>query len=65
MTDTRIEEALDLITRYGGIDGDHHKTWVLDQVVRLLAPDYDEWVRNYQHGEDGPETYLWDAGIAP
>lgn len=24
------------IERYGGIDGDHHKTWVLDQVARIL-----------------------------
>jgi len=28
--------ALYFIGRYGGIDGDHHKTWVLDQVARIL-----------------------------
>ena len=28
--------ALYFIDRYGGIDGDHHKTWVLDQVARIL-----------------------------
>lgn len=31
-----IKAALRLIERYGGIDGDHHKAWVLDQVARAL-----------------------------
>ncbi len=28
--------ALEYIERYGQIDGDHHKLWVLDQVTRIL-----------------------------
>src|SRR6202012_2839880 len=28
--------ALYCIERYGTIDGDHHKAWVLDQVARIL-----------------------------
>lgn len=28
--------ALYYIERYGGIDGAHHKDWVLDQVCRIL-----------------------------
>lgn len=63
---TREQKALDLILRYGGIDGAHHKQWVLDQVVRALTGDkYDEWVATYCDGEDGPDTYAWDEGIAP
>ena len=62
----KIDEALSLIFQYGGIDGDHHKTWVLDQVVRALTGDgYDAWVANARDGEDGPETYDYDVGIAP
>jgi hypothetical protein len=61
----RISEALDLIMQYGGIDGAHHKTWVLDQVVRVLADDYDQWVADAKAGDDGPDTYEWDEGIAP
>ena len=61
----RIDEALDLITRYGGIDGAHHKQWVLDQVVRVLAPDYGDWLAEYAIGEDGPHTYQWDQGVPP
>lgn len=33
----RIQEALKIIGRFGGIDGLHHKQWVLDQVVRILT----------------------------
>lgn len=82
--------ALDFIMRYGGIDGDHHKTWVIDQVVRALHnvpvtvtrrswndgsfrddveqstnEAYENWVKSYKDGEDGPDTYEWDVGIAP
>jgi len=28
--------ALLWIEKYGGIDGDHHKAWVLDHVARIL-----------------------------
>jgi hypothetical protein len=64
--DGRVERALDLIQRYGGFDGGHHKQWVLDQVVRALTEDgYGAWVADFENGEDGPHTYEWDKGIAP
>ena len=65
MSDEKIEKALELIHSDGGIDGAHHKQWVLDQLVRILSNDYEQWVRSYMDGEDGPETYKWDEGIAP
>ncbi len=34
---SRIERALKLAIRFGGIDGDHHKAWVIDQMVRELT----------------------------
>lgn len=62
----RIAAALDLAIRYGGIDGDHHKAWVIDQMVRQLAgDDYDKLVAEACSGEDGPGSYEWDCGIAP
>jgi hypothetical protein len=62
----RVAEALDLIDCCGGIDGGHHKQWVLDQVVRTLTGEgYAQWVAEHNDGEDGPETYLWDEGCAP
>jgi len=61
-----VVEALHLAVRYGGIDGAHHKTWVIDQMVRILAGNnYDAIVTAAKAGEDGPDTYGWDEGIAP
>lgn len=64
----RVGRALALINSYGGIEGNHHKTWVIDQVVRILCTTdrkYQKWVKKHQRGEDGPETYSWEIGIAP
>jgi hypothetical protein len=61
-----VAKAMEVIERYGGIDGAHHKQWVLDQVVRYLMGDfYEQWVIDHCDGEDGPDTYSWDEGIAP
>ena len=62
----RIEDALALAYRYGGIDGDHHQKWLVDQMVRALTGDgYEAWVAKANEGEDGPNTYDWDVGIPP
>jgi predicted alpha/beta-fold hydrolase len=62
----RIDEAVALAVRYGGIDGAHHKTWVIDQMVRVLAGDeYQAVVADARAGADGPETYDWEIDIAP
>jgi len=58
--------AIDFAIQFGGIDGAHHKTWVIDQMVRALAGDgYDRIVADAKAGEDGPDTYTWDEGRAP
>ena len=71
----RINNALDMITRYGGIAGDHHKSWVLDQVVRILTgtkEGYEAWIKQYEgervydiEEEKEITEYAWDSGIAP
>ena len=62
----RVNKAMDIIGRFGGIDDYRRKTWVIDQAVRALTGDgYSEWVRLMKLGEDGPDTYEWDEGIAP
>jgi hypothetical protein len=33
----RIDQALDLISKYGDTDGLHHKQWVLAQVAAVLS----------------------------
>jgi hypothetical protein len=62
----RIELALNIAIEGGGIDGGHHKQWSLDQIVRMLTGDrYEQVITEYRDGEDGPDTYSWDEGIAP
>ena len=88
---TQTDWATHMIMLYGGIDGSHHKDWVLDQTVRLLkgtpmiislakwdngheeyrfrlgeaTPEYHAWVADCCSGEDGPNTYDYEVGIAP
>jgi hypothetical protein len=62
----RIKSAVDLAVQFGGVDGDFHKMWVIDQMIRILTgADYDRIIAEACNGEDGPETYEWDTGIAP
>lgn len=86
----RIKEALKIANNYGGIDGDHHKMWTIDQMVRALtncplvevhkldykgnpftyktfgeSEEYKQWIVDHNKGEDGPNTYEWEKGIAP
>jgi hypothetical protein len=62
----RIAAALEVAERFGSTDGAHHKAWVIDQMVRALTGDeYAATIRRWKDGEEGPETYEWDEGIAP
>jgi len=85
-----VKKALDYAVRFGGIDGDHHKAWVIDRIVRALtrcpmievqktshngitytfqiqgeSTEYLQLVADAKAGDDGPETYEWNVGIAP
>lgn len=65
----RISEAVELAYQFAGIDGAHHKQWVIDQMLRkLLEPEeYNDWVLRWE-GDADPESdefIEWDTGIAP
>lgn len=60
--------ALEFVFEFGGIDGAHHKQWLIDQMVRALCGNEEQYkifVADYEAGEDGPHTYEWDTGVAP
>ena len=65
----RIVDALEIVYKHGGHYGEtHHQAWCMDQVVRTLCgseEEYAAWVREYCEGEEGPDTYEWNTGIAP
>ena len=59
----RIQQAVALILDVGWVDGDHHKTWVLDQTLRvLLGDDYWQKIDAWEDAADGAE---WETGMAP
>lgn len=62
----KVTKALAVAYKFNGVDGAHHKDWVIDQMVReLTGENYPLWVENYCTGEEGPNTYTWNTGIAP
>jgi hypothetical protein len=62
----RVQLATDLILENAQTDGAHHKTWVLDQVLRVLTGDrYQQVIDAYCDGDDGEMAYDWDEGVAP
>lgn len=63
----RIESAAEVALCYGQIDGAHHKTWVIDQMLRrLLGSRYAAAIAKYEAADDDPdEDYEWDCGCAP
>ena len=58
---SKVENTLGIAFEYGQIDGSHHRVWCIDQMVRELADDYGNFIKEYE--EDG--EYTWDIGIAP
>lgn len=63
----RIEEALRVAHQYGGNDGADHLQWTIDQMVRVLAPDYNQFVLEHSemdHSEDW-NVSDWCVGTAP
>lgn len=64
----KIKNALEIAWDYGTIGGDHHKMWVIDQMVRALCgneKEYKKWVHKYEEPLEDGDYYEWDCGIAP
>lgn len=65
----RIRDAIEVATQYGGIDGAHHKQWVIDQMLqKLMSPQqYKRFVETRADGPNGEPDYYseWDKGTPP
>ncbi|MEB6579969.1 hypothetical protein MXL58_22880 [Enterobacter quasiroggenkampii] len=62
----KVERSIGLACRFGGSDEVHHLRWVIEQMVRELDGErYDQVVASACAGEDGPDTWRRDTGIAP
>lgn len=78
LVNKRIDNALGFLSIWGQVEGDHHKAWVIDQVVRALCgcegdfndsffqnEEYKDWVYGYCYDDNHVMEYEWDIGIAP
>ena len=60
--ETKVQNAIDIAVETMSADGDHHKVWGLDQVVKTLAGDqYEDIVKKFE--EETGST--WDHGVQP
>ena len=65
----RIDEAVEIALDCSQYDGDHHKMWVIDQMLRVLLGEnkykktIEKWCEEETEDEDWPAS--WDEGIAP
>jgi hypothetical protein len=63
---TASKKALKAIEKWGNIEGDHHKQWLIDQIVReLTGENYNTWVNEWENVNKGQISCKWDTGIAP
>ncbi len=66
----RIKKALYFVERFGGIDGDHHKQWLITQMTKALLGSKEAWEKWELEMRGDPEDEFnyygeWDEGIAP
>ena len=64
----KIKKCLEIAWTYATIDGDSHKMWVIDQMVRALCgneEEYEKWVKAYETALNNGEFYKWNTGVAP
>lgn len=60
---TSHERAAAIALRYGTAEGEHHKQWVIDQMLRIIAGmAYPEIINVFN---DNADSEKWDTGIAP
>lgn len=62
--ENNVKKAVEIAFSYGLIDGNHHKMWVIDQMLRaLLGKDYKKAIKDNRLPED--EKDYWDIGTPP
>lgn len=65
--EVKLKSILKLIFSYGDLSGENRKQWLINQILETIldGDEYNQFIAEYCDGEDGPNTYYWDKGIAP
>ena len=62
----RIEAAITVAIRHGGLHGERRKAWVINEMLRKLCGDqFEKLTRAVRAGELDDNVYTWDEGTAP
>lgn len=46
-------------------DGEHHKQWYLEEILKVIRVDLDELRKELNTPDKDGDYYDWEAGIAP
>ncbi len=57
---SQSEYAIEFLSMYSSIDGDHHKQWLIDQVARILMGTYVSVVE--ASWDDGQKELRYSTG---
>lgn len=60
--------AVGVAAKWAMVDGERHKQWVIDQMLRRLLGDegYRHWVDQWHNAQEDDEVFVeWDTGVAP
>lgn len=58
--------ALMIAAKYGTVEGEYHKSWVLDQIIRsLTGKQYEKFIEKARELSKDPDNAVWDEGTVP
>ena len=57
---SQSEYAIEFLSMYSSIDGDHHKQWLIDQVARILMGTFVNVTE--AHWDDGSSELRYSTG---
>ena len=61
----KVSNALMIASQHGMVEGEHHKTWVIDQMVRALTGSQYEAFIEHACKRNNLDTGGWDEGNVP
>lgn len=67
----KLEAIREILLKHGQVGTYSGKAWVIDQIARLAASDYEAFMKEWERmqAQEDPwadeTTYVWDKGIKP
>lgn len=66
VAERRIQNAIEQAVRFGDVESAEHRAWLINQMVHTLAGEkYEQVISEKESARGGPDSYVWDKGVAP